>query len=179
MWRWVSSPYAATFSFASENRLGAESPRPRAGDTRGGIDHDAGRLDETQGEQRREGEGRRRRVATRRGHVGLGCDLGAEQLRHPEREPAEELRGAVGVAVPLLVGGGRQSEVGGQVDDVGDPADELGDEALGLPVGQAEEHHVDTVDGGRLERLVVEVRVRPAQRRIELGDRPARVASRP
>ena len=63
-----------------------------------------------------------------------GDDLVAVELGHAERELVEQLRRGVRLAVPLLVVGDREPEVGAEVDDVADGVDEVGGDRLRLAV---------------------------------------------
>ena len=74
------------------------------------------------------------------------------------------------LAVPLLIGGGREAEVGADVDEVGDPVDEGPGVALRLAVGQGQEGDVDPVEVARLERMEDQVGVRRHEAGIELDD---------
>src|SRR3546814_16604316 len=83
-------------------------------------------------------------VAAGHRDVVAAGDLGPEQLGQAVGEVAQELRRAVGVAVPLRVERGvAQAEVGGEVDAVADLADQLGHHRLARAVRQAEAHEVE------------------------------------
>ena len=74
------------------------------------------------------------------------------------------------LAVPLLVVGDGQPEVGAEVDHVTDGVDEIPRDRLRLAVGQAEEHEVEAGEVGRGDLLVGQAVVGDGQRRVEVAD---------
>ena len=79
----------------------------------------------------------------------------------------------MGLAVPLLVGGCGEAEVGAEVDEVPDAVDQVGDEALRLAVREGQEDEVEAVEGRGVERVEGQVRVGGGERRVQVGDRGA------
>jgi len=124
--------------------------------------------------QRRQGERGGRGIAAGRGDVPGGTDLGAVQLRQPEREPVEQVGCGVLLVVPGLVVGVGQPEVGAQVDDVTDRIDERASDGLRLPVGQRQEDDVEAREISRVEGRVRKV-VRSSEGGEQLADRRAHV----
>ena len=88
-----------------------------------GVGDDSGRLHEAAGEQGRQREVDRGRVATRIGDVPRRRDLRAVELDHAVGEGVEQLRSRVRRSVPLLVDRAGNPEVGAEIDDVRDLCD--------------------------------------------------------
>ena len=174
VWRCVSSPYAETFSLASENRLVVFRPAARARHPRDRVGDDP-RLDETQREQRRAREADRGRVAAGRGDVRVRRELVAVELDHAVREPADDLGRAVRLAVPARVHVGREPEVGAEVDHVRDVVEQAREEVLARAVRQHAEHEIETAEVGDVERREHDVAVR-GRRATGRGRRAARPA---
>ena len=155
----------------AERGVGLRRP-PRPRHAAGRVDHDPRRLDQPVADERGEGEGGGGHVAAGGGDQRRSLVIGPVQLGQPVDELAQQLGAVVLLAVP----GGVQrrvleAEVGGQVDQPLHPAPELGDEALGRPVGQAQE---DQVEAGRrldVDRLEAKPGVGGGQAGIQLGDR--------
>ena len=102
-------------------------------------------------------------IAAGRGDVAGRADLGAVQLGQAEREPVEQVRCGVRLAVPLFVVGARKPEVGAEVDEVADGVDERSarSPATGRAAGRGRPHR------GRRGR-------RPAAARTRATGRPRR-----
>ncbi len=176
--RCVSSPYGVTVSFASENRLGSLSPRPRPDTPEAAWTTRPSGDGEARGQERREREDRGRRVAAGDRDPDVRGEPVTEQLGQAEREPVEQRRCGVRRAVPLLVRRGGQPEVGAEVDDVPDASEQVGHETLRLAVRQREERDVDAVHHGGVPRLEDQSLIRGRQRRVQVGDRRAGVRRR-
>ena len=163
------------------------APRPAPGHPGGGVDDDAGRLDQAGPEQRGEGQPGRGRIATGGGDQGRPVEAGPEQLGQAERGLGQQLRRRMLLAVP---GGIErrivQPEIGRQIHDDPDPLPQGWHHPLRLPVRQGAEHDVETVEAVRpscLEslragRLVDQARVGGGQRRRVLTDHLAGVGMR-
>ncbi len=133
---------------------------------RRGIDHDAGRLQQAGTDQGRQGQPGGRRVAAGGGDEGRPRQSLAEQLGQPVDGLGQQLGCAVFLAVPLGVQRSvLQTEVGGEVHDEAHPRPQLRDDPLGLPVGQAAEHQVETVETGGVVVLVDQTGIGGGQRR--------------
>jgi hypothetical protein len=134
-------------------------------------------VDESGAHERRQGEGRRRRVATRRGdQVGAG-DVGPEQLRQSVGRRGQQVGLRMGLAVPRGVQRRiAEAEVGGEVDD---PLDRAGvaqrrHERLGSAVRQRQEQQIQAGQfvrrrGRRRRRRERQVRVGGRQARVQVG----------
>ncbi len=77
----------------------------------------------------------------------------AVQLHEPVHEFVDELRRGVRLAVPPLVGVGRQAEVGPEIDDVRAATEQIRDDQLRRTVREADEHDVGAVHVGRRRTL--------------------------
>jgi hypothetical protein len=86
-----------------------------------------------------------------------------EELGQPEREPVEQVRSGVRLAVPALVHVRRQTEIGAQVHDMADALDERPRDQLRLAVWKCDEGDVDPGEIGGSVRRVLERRVRGRQ----------------
>ncbi len=114
-------------------------------------------------------------IAAGRGDVRVRREVVAVELDEAVREPADDVGGAVGLAVPTGVRVGRKAEVGAEVDDVGDVVEDPGEEVLARAVRQHAEHEVEpaqVTDGERRENGVA---VLGRERRVQVGDARARV----
>ena len=107
-------------------------------------------------------------IATGRGDVAGRADLGAVQLGQTEREPVEQVRCGMRLAVPLFVVGARKPEVGAEVDEVPDGVDQRSRDRLRLAVRQGEEDHIEAGEVAGLQRRVHERRVGRGERREQL-----------
>ena len=124
------------------------------------------RLQQAGPDQGGQGQPGRRRVTAGGGNERGPCQSLAEQLGQPVDGLGEQLRCAVLLAVPLGVERSvPQAEVGGEVDDEAHPRPQLRDDPLGLPVGQAAEHQVESVEMGRVVVPVDQTRIGRGQRR--------------
>ena len=143
---------------------------------RGGVDDDARRLDEAGPHQGGQGQPGRRGVTTGRGDERRAGQAFAEELGQPVDRVGQQLGCGVLLAVPAGIERGVvQPEVGRQVHDQADPRPELRDDPLGLPVGQAAEHQVETIEAGRIVPLVDQAGIGGGQRGRVRADRLAGV----
>ena len=180
--------YAEKFSvsLAEEQVLAQAAARP--GRAALGVRHDVGGLDQALAEKRDEGQEDRRGVAAR-----VRDEPGAPQavpvrLAQAEDGLADEVRGLVVVAVPLLVAlGGREPQVAGEVDH--DRLRPRLAQPRGVGRGDAVGHREEVGVGRLVEpRLVGEVPGVAPRRERDAGARvapqqahqlPPRVARRP
>ena len=160
-------------------RLGEQARRlqapTRARDARDRVGDDA-RLDEPEREQRRAREAHRGRVAAGCGDVRVRREVVAVQLDHPVREPADDLRRAVRLAVPARVRVGRETEVGAEIDHVRHVVEQPGQEVLARAVRAACRTRGRGRAGRRRRAARAPCRRRPASSDgIQVGEARARV----
>ena len=152
VWRWVQQPVGGEVLVDRAEVQRLLEPAPGARHARGGVDDDAGRLDQAGAQQRGQGQAGRRRVAPGGGDEGRPGQVVPEQLGQAVDglAPAAPARACSSPYQLRVERGVLQPEVGRQVHDQPDPVPQRGDDPLGLAVRQGAEDQVEAVERVRV-----------------------------